>query len=81
MDVLDCIKYMISESGQSVRKVSILLGRSPTYLGTTFGKKSDIGASNAARIARLLGWKLVFKRGDEELEVSDRADSDKGSAD
>jgi hypothetical protein len=85
MDILDCIKKMIEASGKSARQVSRDLGRSPTYLGTTFANGSDVGASNAARIARLLGWRLAFVRDDgdsrEELEVTQRADSDQGTAD
>lgn len=85
MDILDCIKRMIEGSGKSARQVSRDLGRSPNYLGATFANGSDVGASNAARIARLLGWRLVFVRdnGDsrEEMEVTPRADSDKGTAD
>lgn len=85
MDILDCIKQMIEVSGKSARQVSRDLGRSPNYLGATFANGSDVGASNAARIARLLGWRLAFVRDDgdarEELEVTPRADSDQGSAD
>ncbi len=85
MDILDCIKQMIEASGKSARQVSRDLGRSPNYLGATFANGSDVGASNAARIARLLGWRMVFVRDDgdarEELEVTPRADSNQGSAD
>lgn len=85
MDILDCIKKMIEQSDKSARQVSRDLGRSPNYLGATFANGSDVGASNAARIARLLGWRLAFVRDDgdsrEELEVTPRADSDQGTAD
>ena len=85
MDILDCIKKMIETSGKSARQVSRDLGRSPNYLGATFANGSDVGASNAARIARLLGWRLVFVRDDgdsrDELEVTPRADSNQGTAD
>lgn len=72
MDVLDAIKTMISESGMSMRKISSELGRAQTYLATTIGKNSDMGASNVARIANYLGWRLVLKKGDVELEISPR---------
>lgn len=82
---MDCIKQMIEASGKSARQVSHDLGRSPNYLGATFANGSDVGASNAARIARLLGWRMVFVRDDgdarEELEVTPRADNNQGSAD
>ena len=85
MDILDCIKKMIETSGKSARQVSRDLGRSPNYLGATFANGSDVGASNAARIARLLGWRLAFVRDDgdsrEELEVTPRANSNQGTAD
>lgn len=85
MDILDCIRGMIEASGKSARQVSRDLGRSPNYLGATFANGSDIGASNVARVARLLGWRLVLVRGDEgdrdEMEVTPRADSDQGAAD
>lgn len=76
MDVIECVKYMTADSGQSVRRVSQLLDRSPNFLGTTFSKRSDIGSSNVARIANLLGWRLVLKKGDVEVEVAPRADGD-----
>ena len=85
MDILECIKHMVDESGKSARQVSRDLGRSPNYLGATFANGSDVGASNAARIARLLGWRLAFVRDDgdsrEELEVAPRANSNQGTAD
>jgi hypothetical protein len=85
MDILDCIRKMIEASGKSARQVSRDLGRSPNYLGATFAHGSDVGASNAARIARLLGWRLAFVRDDgdyrEELEVTPRANSNQGTAD
>lgn len=85
MDIVDCIKRMTEGSGKSARQVSRDLGRSPNYLGATFANGSDVGASNAARIARMLGWRLVFVRERdgkrEEMEVDPRADSDKGPAD
>jgi hypothetical protein len=85
MDILDCIKQMIEASGKSARQVSRDLGRSPSYLGATFTNGSDVGASNAARIARLLGWRLAFVHDDgdyrEELEVTPRANSNQGTAD
>ena len=81
MDILECIKHMVDESGISARQVSRDLGRSPNYLGATFANGSDVGASNAAKIAKVLGWKMVFKKGNEELEVTPRADSDQGATD
>lgn len=79
MDILDCIKHMIADSGQSARQVSQALDRSPNFLGTTFSKKSDVGASNVAKIANLLGWHLVLKKGDIEMEVTPRINSNKGT--
>lgn len=80
MDIIDCIKRMIEDSGKSARQVSRDLGRTPTYLGTTITHKADVGASNVARIAKLLGWRLVLVRDTngrrEEMEVSPRADCD-----
>lgn len=81
MDILDCIKQMIEASGKSARQVSRDLGRSPNYLGATFANGSDVGASNVARIARLLGWRLVLVRDSDEMEVTPRDNSDQGSAD
>ena len=85
MDIVDCIKRMIDGSGRSARQVSRDLGRSPNYISATYANNSDVGASNSARIARMLGWRLVFVREEdgkrEELEVDPRADSDKGTAD
>ena len=85
MDIIDCIKRMVEGSGKSARQVSRDLGRASTYLGTTITHKADVGASNVARIANLLGWRLVLVRDKdgkcEEMEVSPRADSDQGTAD
>ena len=85
MDILDCIRQMIGSSGKSARQVSRELGRFPNYLGATFANGSDVGSSNVACIAHLLGWRLVLVRGDggdrEEMEVAPRADSDKGATD
>lgn len=81
MDILDCIRQMIEASGKSARQVSRDLGRSPNYLGATFANGSDVGASNAARIARLLGWRLVLVCDSDEMEVTPRDNSDQGSAD
>lgn len=72
MDILDCVRYMIAESGLSTRKVSLALGRSASFLSTTLSKGSDIGASNVAKLANLLGWHLVLKKGDTEIEVTPR---------
>lgn len=81
MDILDCIKAMVAGSGKSARQVSRELGRSDNYLGATYSNNADMTASNAARIANHLGWSLVFRRGDEEIEVTPRADRDKGPTD
>ena len=85
MDILDCIKQMVEASGRSARQVSRDLGQSPAYLSATFANGSDVGASNVARIAHLLGWHLMIVRGDgedrKEMEVTPRADSDQGPAD
>ena len=59
MNVMDCIRKMIDGSGKSARQVSRELGRSPNYLSATFSGNSDVGASNVARIAKILGWRLV----------------------
>lgn len=81
MDILECIKAMLDSSDKSARQVSRELGRSATYLSATFASGSDVGCSNAAKIASRLGWKLVFRKGETELEVTPRADSDKGTTD
>lgn len=81
MDILECIKAMIGQSDKSARQVSRELGRSATYLSATFASGSDVGSSNAAKIANILGWKLVFVRDGDELEVTPRSDSDKETSD
>lgn len=81
MDIRDCIKHMLADSGMSARELSKSLGKYPTYVGTTLQRGSDIGTSNAAMMAKVMGWRLVFKKGDIEMEVTQRADSDKGAAD
>lgn len=74
MDVLDCIRKMIEGSGKSARQVSRELGRSPNYLSATFSGHSDVGASNVAKVARILGWRLVLVRDEdgerEEMEIT-----------
>lgn len=79
MDILDCIKHMIADSGYSARQVSRMLDRSPNFLGSTFVNRSDVGASHTAKIANLLGWHLVLKKGDIEMEVTPRINSNKGT--
>ena len=81
MDIIECAKRMIASSGKSARQVSRDLGKSPNYMAATFANRSDMSASNVARVAKLLGWRLVFRKDDIEMEVTPRADSDQGPTD
>lgn len=72
MDVTDAIRKIIESSGRSARSVSIEMGRAPTYLATTLGKGSDVGAANLAKIAGAVGWRLVLERDGEEIEIDKR---------
>jgi len=73
MNAIEAVKHIASESGLSWRKISSELGHAPTYLASTFRKSSDMGASNVAKLANLLGWKLILKKGTEEIEISPRS--------
>ena len=72
MDVLDALTYMTEDAGSNDSRLSRDLGKSRNYISVTRAKGSDIGASNLAKMASVLGWKLVLKRGDVELEVTPR---------
>ena len=72
MDVLDALKYMADDAGMSDSQFSRELGKSRNYIGVTRSKGSDVGSSNLAKMANSLGWRLILKRGDVEIEVSPR---------
>ena len=72
MDVLDAVKRVCEMEGVSGRGLSLMMGRSGNYMSATMAKGSDIGASNLARMANAMGWRLVLRKGDVEVEVSPR---------
>lgn len=86
MDITDCTKEMLKRSGIRQSELSRRLGKSRSYVATTLNKRADIGASNAAKMAELMGYRLSFRRGKEEIEVTPRgddedADDNQGAAD
>jgi hypothetical protein len=72
MDVLDALKHAMDESGTGGRELSRKLGKSESYVGVTIAKGSDVQASNLAKMANLMGWQLMLRKGDAEIEISPR---------
>lgn len=69
MNTTECIRHMIEASGLSARKASQLLGKSPTYLGTTITNGSDVSAGNLSGIANVTGYELILRGRGEEIRV------------
>ena len=70
MDASELIEKMVAESGKSARGISREIGRSSTFVGTTIAKGSDIRLGTLAAIARAAGWKIVARKGEEEITIS-----------
>lgn len=66
---------MLEKSGRSASEVSRSIGKSRNYIGGIFAQGSDIRTSNLARVAHELGYRLVLKGDDEEIELYDERDA------
>lgn len=72
MNTTDAIRHMISQSGKTLRSVSIESDRAPTFLSTTLGKTSKAArADTLAKVARICGYRLVLVGRGEEVEVDE----------
>lgn len=83
MDTIAALEVMLERSGMSKYRLSKELGKHPTYIGSTISKGSEIGAANLARMARIMGFRLVLVGEGPEIEIGgpEDADTDKGAAD
>lgn len=73
MSSLDALSEMLKRSGMSKYALSKALGRSTTYISTTMQKGGDIGAENLARMAEVMGFRLVLDGKGEPIEVTPRS--------
>lgn len=83
MDTIAALEAMLERSGMSKYRLSKELGKHPTYIGTTISKGSEISAANLAKMARLMGFRLVLVGDGPEIEIGgfEDADTDQGAAD
>lgn len=85
MDACDALREMLARSGVSMYALSKALGKSPGYIAAVLRHGGDIGAGNLARMAEVMGFRLVLdgSGGPIEIceEVEEDADSDQGPAD
>lgn len=75
MNELDLIRHMCEKSGQSMRAVSVKMGKSPTYLSATIARGGGVGVSTLAEIARACGYVLEVNGRGEVLAVEVAGDS------
>lgn len=84
MDTIAALEEMLKRSGISKYRLSKEMGKHPTYIGTTIGKHSAISAENLAKMARIMGFRLVLDGVGEPIEICEGvedANSDQGPAD
>lgn len=71
MNTNEAMRHMIEASGQSLSKVSTDMGKSRTFLASTFTKGSTSRVDTLAAVARLCGYRLVIVGHGEEIDLTD----------
>lgn len=69
MRTLDAIEQMIESTGNTKAGVSVSLGKHKNFLSTTFYKKSVPRVDTLAKIASVLGYKLILEKDDDRIEI------------
>lgn len=69
MDTQDAIRHMLAGSGLSGYEASRQMGRSPSYISATLGRRSDPTASVLAEIAGACGYSLELVGHGERLRL------------
>ena len=72
MDVLSAITKMEEAESVNDSELSRRLGKSRNYMSVTRSKNSDIGASNLAKMANAMGWRLMLAKDGLNIEVTPR---------
>ena len=83
MKTTDAITHMIKVSGMPKSELSRRMGKARTFVASTISKGSTPRADTLAAMARHLGYTLLLRGHDEEIEleeVDERADSHQGAA-
>lgn len=84
MDTIAALQEMLKRSGMSKYRLSKELDKHPTYISTTIGKHSAISAENLAKMAQIMGFRLILDGMGDPIEICEGveyADSDQGPAD
>lgn len=69
------IRHMCERSGQSLRAVSLKMGKSPTYLSALITQGSTPTVTTLAEIARACGYVLEANGRGEVLAIEASSDS------
>jgi hypothetical protein len=84
MDTCACIRYMMEKAGMSGRQLSVSLGKAPTYVGTTLSRNGSVSVENLAKMAEIMGFKVVVEGHGERVSVTERgvedSDGNQGTA-
>lgn len=73
---------MLRASGIPKSELSRRMGRVRTFVSSTISRGSTPRADTLAEMARHMGYRLVLRGHDEEIEIGgDDADADQGPAD
>ena len=75
VETMDAVRGMMRESGIGARELSRRLGRSDNFVQNTL-TRDDMGAMRLARMAELMGYRLVLVGDGDPMVVGRREDGD-----
>lgn len=83
MTTAEALAAMLERSGMSRYALSKAMGKSANYVANTINAGSDVGSQNLARMAKIMGFRLVLVGDGPEIEIGgfEDADTDQGAAD
>ena len=70
MDALGAVRWMMKQEQVNGVELSERLGKSKGCVSMMLYKNKDIKAGTLARIAAVLGYEVVLKRGPVELHIT-----------
>ena len=70
MNAHDATLEIIGDSGMSVRKLSIAVGNTSSYLNRVIHKNGSPHVDKLAKLADICGYDLLLRRRDDDYEIT-----------
>lgn len=69
MKLRDAIERMMKRSRYNASQLSVALGKNRTFISTSFSKGAVHRVDTLARMADIMGYKVVLKSADDEIVI------------